>query len=83
MAPEYLYKQVNEISSRFDIYSLGLIIIEITLKVKNCAGVDQGSARDFISKVSGNATRICEDFFRKIHSDMYFSLSSKHVNQYL
>lgn len=55
MAPEYLYKQVNEISSRFDIYSLGLIIIEITLKVKNCAGVDQGSARDFISKVKRNS----------------------------
>lgn len=62
MAPEYLFKEVNEISTRFDIYSLGLIIIEITTREENCAGIDQDSAREFINKVSGNVTRICEDF---------------------
>ncbi|XP_047087187.1 cysteine-rich receptor-like protein kinase 10 isoform X1 [Lolium rigidum] len=49
MAPEYLYK--GEISAQSDIYSLGLMIIEITTREKNCPEKDQPSARKFIDKV--------------------------------
>jgi serine/threonine protein kinase len=52
MAPEYLYR--GEISAQSDIYSLGLIIIEITTREKNCPDKDQPSARSFIDKVRGN-----------------------------
>jgi disease resistance protein RPM1 len=49
MAPEYLYK--GEISAQSDIYSLGLMIIEIATIEKNCPEKDQPSARKFIDKV--------------------------------
>uniref|UniRef100_A0ACD5V167 Uncharacterized protein n=1 Tax=Avena sativa TaxID=4498 RepID=A0ACD5V167_AVESA len=50
MAREYIYR--GEISARSDIYSLGLIIIEITTREKNCPQQDQRSASNFIDKVS-------------------------------
>uniref|UniRef100_A0ACD6A678 Uncharacterized protein n=1 Tax=Avena sativa TaxID=4498 RepID=A0ACD6A678_AVESA len=49
MAPEYLYR--GEISAQSDIYSLGLMIIEITTKEQNCPDEKQPSARKFIEKV--------------------------------
>uniref|UniRef100_A0ACD5ZE70 Uncharacterized protein n=1 Tax=Avena sativa TaxID=4498 RepID=A0ACD5ZE70_AVESA len=49
MAPEYLYR--GEISAQSDIYSLGLMIIEITTREKNIPEKDQPSARNFIDKV--------------------------------
>ncbi|KAM0930231.1 hypothetical protein ACQ4PT_000999 [Festuca glaucescens] len=49
MAPEYLYR--GEISAQSDIYSLGLMIIEITTREKNYPEKDQPSARNFIDKV--------------------------------
>jgi len=49
MAPEYLYK--GEISARSDIYSLGLIIMEISTREKNSSSVVQKHARDYIDGV--------------------------------
>ncbi|KAM0861982.1 hypothetical protein ACQ4PT_045543 [Festuca glaucescens] len=54
MAPEYLYR--GEISAQSDIYSLGLIIIEITTREKNRPDKDQPSARSFIDKVGKDWT---------------------------
>jgi disease resistance protein RPM1 len=52
MAPEYLYK--GEISTMSDIYSLGMIIIEITIREKNCAVSDSQdkAARKFVDNVT-------------------------------
>ncbi|KAL6868111.1 hypothetical protein ACP4OV_014956 [Aristida adscensionis] len=49
MAPEYLYR--GEISPRSDIYSLGLLIIEITTGEKNSSNDQDMSARQFVEKV--------------------------------
>ncbi|OEL31937.1 Cysteine-rich receptor-like protein kinase 36 [Dichanthelium oligosanthes] len=49
MAPEYLYR--GEISCRCDIYSLGVLIIEITTREKNCCNDKDMSARGFIASV--------------------------------
>jgi len=49
MAPEYLYR--GEISAQSDIYSLGLMIIEITTREQNCPDDTQPSARKFIDNV--------------------------------
>ncbi|KAL6660742.1 hypothetical protein ACP70R_001777 [Stipagrostis hirtigluma subsp. patula] len=49
MAPEYLYR--GEISPRSDIYSLGLLIIEITTGEKNSSTDQDMSARQFVDKV--------------------------------
>ncbi|CAM0908699.1 unnamed protein product [Alopecurus aequalis] len=54
MAPEYLYR--GEISAESDIYSLGLMITEITTREKNCPEKDQPSARKFIDKVRNDWT---------------------------
>lgn len=56
MAPEYLYR--GEISAQSDIYSLGLIIIEITTREKNLPDKDQPSARSFIDKVGKDWTEM-------------------------
>lgn len=48
-APEFL--DGRKFSRQTDIYSLGLIIMEITTREKNSSGADQESARDFIKKV--------------------------------
>ena len=48
MAPEYLYR--GEISTRSDIYSLGVVIMEITTGEKNFSGKQDMSARDFVDK---------------------------------
>ncbi|XP_066335272.1 cysteine-rich receptor-like protein kinase 25 [Miscanthus floridulus] len=77
MAPEYLFKEVNEISTRFDIYSLGLIIIEITTREENCAGIDQDSAREFINKVRKN----CKDTVLMMSE--YQGLDEAHLQQQL
>ncbi|KAF7005581.1 hypothetical protein CFC21_020696 [Triticum aestivum] len=49
MAPEYLYN--GEISARSDIYSLGLIIMEISTKEKNSPSTDQKHARNYVDGV--------------------------------
>lgn len=49
MAPEYLYR--GEISAQSDIYSLGLVIIEIATGEQNPREKDQPSARSFVDKV--------------------------------
>lgn len=49
IAPEYLYK--GEISTQSDIYSLGLMIIEITTGEKCMPEKNEPSARKFINKV--------------------------------
>ncbi|KAF8730689.1 hypothetical protein HU200_016548 [Digitaria exilis] len=48
MAPEYLYR--GEISARSDIYSLGIVIMEITTGEMNSSSDKDMSARDFIDK---------------------------------
>lgn len=48
MAPEYLYR--GEISTRSDIYSLGVVIMEITTGEKNFSGKQDMSARDYVDK---------------------------------
>ncbi|CAM0908702.1 unnamed protein product [Alopecurus aequalis] len=49
MAPEYLYR--GEISAQSDIYSLGLMILEITTREQNPPDEKQPSARKFIEEV--------------------------------
>ena len=48
MAPEYLYR--GEISTRSDIYSLGVLIIEITTGQKNSSNDKDMSARSFVDQ---------------------------------
>jgi hypothetical protein len=52
MAPEYLYN--GEISARSDIYSLGLIIMEISTREMNSSSTDQKHARKYIDGVRIN-----------------------------
>jgi serine/threonine protein kinase len=52
MAPEYLYR--GEISWQCDIYSLGVLIIEITTREKNCCDDKDKSGREYISSVSNS-----------------------------
>ena len=49
MAPEYLYR--GEISTMSDIYSLGMVILEITTGEKICAVSQDISARLFVDNV--------------------------------
>ena len=56
MAPEYLYR--GEISAQSDIYSLGVIMMEITTREQNSSGNDQPSARKFIEKVRRNIIQL-------------------------
>ncbi|CAO2148446.1 unnamed protein product [Urochloa humidicola] len=49
MAPEYLYK--GEITTSLDIYSLGMLILEITTGERNGANSKDLSARKFVDKV--------------------------------
>ncbi|KAM3311546.1 hypothetical protein ACQJBY_031908 [Aegilops geniculata] len=51
IAPEYLYR--GEISTKSDIYSLGLLIMETTTGEKNCPGKEP-SAMQFIKNVREN-----------------------------
>ena len=50
MAPEYLHR--GEISWQCDIYSLGVLIIEITTREKNYCNDNDKSGREYISSVS-------------------------------
>ncbi|XP_072151581.1 cysteine-rich receptor-like protein kinase 6 isoform X2 [Setaria viridis] len=52
IAPEYLYR--GEISTMSDIYSLGMLILEITTGEKNCAVSEDRSARLFVDNVHQN-----------------------------
>ncbi|XP_066361555.1 receptor like protein kinase S.2-like, partial [Miscanthus floridulus] len=54
MAPEYLYR--GEISMQSDIYSLGLIIMEITTGEKNMLNKENMAGRNFIENVRQNWT---------------------------
>lgn len=51
IAPEYLYK--GEVSTKSDIYSLGVLILETTTIEESCHG-NKPSAEQFIKKVTGN-----------------------------
>ncbi|KAF7013098.1 unnamed protein product [Triticum aestivum] len=53
IAPEYLYR--GEISTKSDIYSLGVLILETTTREENCRG-NKPSAEQFIKKVRENWT---------------------------
>ncbi|VAH24518.1 unnamed protein product [Triticum turgidum subsp. durum] len=70
MAPEYLYS--GEISARSDIYSLGLIIMEISTREKNSS--DQKHARKYVDGVKENWT------MEKIMSE-YTLLEEQGLNQ--
>lgn len=52
MAPEYVHD--GKISAQADIYSLGLMIIEITTGVKKSRAIGQPSARKYIDEVRRN-----------------------------
>lgn len=52
MAPEYLYR--GEISAQSDIYSLGLLIIEIATGEKNCPNRQDMTAKNFVENVRSN-----------------------------
>ncbi|CAL4994120.1 unnamed protein product [Urochloa decumbens] len=54
MAPEYLYR--GEISTQSDIYSLGLLIIQISIGEKNIPDNEDKCGRKFIEKVQQNWT---------------------------
>jgi disease resistance protein RPM1 len=54
MSPEYLYR--GEISTQSDIYSLGLVIMEIVTGQKNTPRRNDPSARQFIDNVRRNIT---------------------------
>ena len=49
MAPEYLYR--GEISAQSDIYSLGLLIIQICTGEKNIPDAEDSCGKKFIEKV--------------------------------
>jgi serine/threonine protein kinase len=71
MAPEYLYR--GEISAQSDIYSLGLVIIEITTGEQNPR--DQPSARNFVDKV-------CKEWtLEHIITSKYSSLDHESLQQ--
>uniref|UniRef100_A0A453A659 non-specific serine/threonine protein kinase n=1 Tax=Aegilops tauschii subsp. strangulata TaxID=200361 RepID=A0A453A659_AEGTS len=59
MAPEYLYN--GEISARSDIYSLGLIIMEICTREKNSSSIDQKHARKYIDGVRINIRSLLQN----------------------
>ncbi|KAK3118216.1 hypothetical protein QOZ80_9BG0695810 [Eleusine coracana subsp. coracana] len=52
LAPEYIYR--GEISTMADIYSLGMLILEIVTGEKNCCTAEDRAARKFIFKVHEN-----------------------------
>ncbi|CAL4982592.1 unnamed protein product [Urochloa decumbens] len=52
IAPEYLYR--GEISTMLDIYSLGMLILEITTGEKNSSSFEDRSARQFVDNVYQN-----------------------------
>ncbi|KAG0529427.1 hypothetical protein BDA96_05G097600 [Sorghum bicolor] len=49
IAPEYLYR--GEISTMSDIYSLGMIILEITTRERNYSASEDRSARQFVENI--------------------------------
>lgn len=65
MSPEYLYQ--GEISARSDIYSLGVMILEITTGEKNWPSIDQKSARKFVDEMEINWT---EDRIMEVYPDL-------------
>jgi disease resistance protein RPM1 len=72
MAPEYLYR--GEVSAQSDIYSLGLMIIEITTKEQNCPDEKQPAARKFIAEVTNN--------WQQVHiASKYSSLDTESLKQ--
>jgi serine/threonine protein kinase len=62
MAPEYLYR--GEISTELDIYSLGLLIIEITTGERNQRSSQDMPARNFVENVSRVINNTTLDDFR-------------------
>jgi serine/threonine protein kinase len=80
MAPEYLYR--GEISAQSDIYSLGVIMMEITTREQNSSGNDQPSARKFIEKVRRNIIQLFVKLKFKIilHFGLYIFTSHHDSN---
>lgn len=52
MAPEYVYN--GHVSAEADIYSLGLLILQITTEEKNTPHQDHRDAREFVKQVRRN-----------------------------
>ncbi|TVU06754.1 hypothetical protein EJB05_47543, partial [Eragrostis curvula] len=74
IAPEYLYK--GEISVQSDIYSLGLMIIEITTGEKHILDVNEPSARTFINNVREKWTA---EYI--VSNSLYASLDAEYLEQ--
>jgi serine/threonine protein kinase len=88
MAPEYLYR--GEISAQSDVYSLGLMIIEITTGEKNCPEDNQPSARQYIDKVrtSWTAEHIASKYsslptegLQQVHACIEIGLESVEIDR--
>ncbi|XP_052167999.1 cysteine-rich receptor-like protein kinase 26 [Oryza glaberrima] len=73
MAPEYLER--GEITTKCDIYSLGMLIIEITTGEKNSHPENDASGRFFIENVCQNWKN------REYVTSKYSSLDSEHLTQ--
>lgn len=67
MAPEYLFR--GEISIKTDIYSLGLLIIQITTREKNYSDPTDPSARKYVTEVRNYIS--CSMFWRFKFKDLY------------
>ncbi|AQK58508.1 putative protein kinase superfamily protein isoform X1 [Zea mays] len=72
MAPEYLYR--GEISTRSDIYSLGVLIMEITTGQKNSPNDKDMCARNFINQV-------CQTWTDEHMASKYSSLDADSLQQ--
>ncbi|CAM0908484.1 unnamed protein product [Alopecurus aequalis] len=72
MAPEYLYN--GEISAMSDIYSLGLLIMEITTGEKLCYDINQGSSRPYIKNIQ-------KDWTEQRIASKYSSLDAECLHQ--
>ncbi|TVU25874.1 hypothetical protein EJB05_28389 [Eragrostis curvula] len=74
IAPEYLYR--GEISTQSDIYSLGLMIIEITTGEKHIPERNEPSARKFLDKVREKWT---PEYI--VSNSLYASLGAEYLEQ--
>ncbi|XP_066336997.1 uncharacterized protein [Miscanthus floridulus] len=72
MAPEYLYR--GEISRQCDIYSLGVLIMEITTRERNCSDDGDMSGRNFI-------IHIRETWTDEYIASEYSSLDGERIQQ--
>jgi len=88
IAPEYLYR--GEISTKSDIYSLGLLILETTIGERNIPEQNQPCAREFIDNVRENWTGehivpryplLDADFLNQIKACIKIGLECAHIDK--